>query len=27
VIKDNFVDKAALCQKVTAAVCSAAGIS
>ena len=27
VIKDNFVDKAALCQKVTAAVCTAAGIS
>ena len=27
VIKDNFVDKAALCQKVTAAVCAAAGIS
>jgi D-xylose transport system substrate-binding protein len=27
VIKDNFVDKAALCQKVTTAVCSAAGIS
>ncbi len=27
VIKDNFVDKTALCQKVTAAVCSAAGIS
>lgn len=27
VIKDNFVDKNALCQKVTAAVCSAAGIS
>jgi D-xylose transport system substrate-binding protein len=27
VIKDNFVDKGALCQKVTAAVCSAAGIS
>lgn len=27
VIKDNFVDKSALCQKVTAAVCSAAGIS
>src|SRR5438034_3653734 len=27
VIKDNFVDKAALCKKVTAAVCSAAGIS
>src|SRR2546422_531391 len=26
-IKDNFVDKAALCQKVTAAVCTAAGIS
>src|SRR6266566_1834934 len=26
VIKDNFVDKGALCQKVTAAVCSAAGI-
>ena len=26
VIKDNFVDKAALCQKVTQAVCSAAGI-
>jgi D-xylose transport system substrate-binding protein len=27
VIKDNFVDKATLCGKVTAAVCSAAGIS
>src|SRR5438552_13234915 len=27
VIKDNFVDKAALCAKVTAAVCTAAGIS
>jgi D-xylose transport system substrate-binding protein len=27
VIKDNFVDKGALCQKVTAAVCAAAGIS
>ena len=27
VIKDNFVDKAALCQAVTAAVCSANGIS
>ena len=27
VIKDNFVDKAALCQKVTAAVCAAAGIT
>src|SRR5438309_4786862 len=27
VIQDNFVDKAALCQKVTAAVCTAAGIS
>src|SRR5437762_3546635 len=27
VIKDNFVDKAALCQKVTTAVCTAAGIS
>src|SRR5438445_7676072 len=27
VIKDNFLDKAALCQKVTAAVCTAAGIS
>ncbi|HEX6349621.1 MAG TPA: substrate-binding domain-containing protein [Candidatus Dormibacteraeota bacterium] len=27
VIKDGFVDKAALCQKVTAAVCSANGIS
>src|SRR5437773_6103216 len=27
VIKDNFVDKAALCQKVTATVCTAAGIS
>jgi D-xylose transport system substrate-binding protein len=27
VIKDNFVDKAALCAKVTAAVCAAAGIS
>jgi len=27
VIKDKFVDQAALCQKVTAAVCAAAGIS
>jgi D-xylose transport system substrate-binding protein len=27
VIKDNFVDKNALCQKVTQAVCSAAGIT
>ena len=27
VVKDNFVDKAALCQAVTAAVCSANGIS
>ncbi|HKW59449.1 MAG TPA: substrate-binding domain-containing protein [Candidatus Dormibacteraeota bacterium] len=27
VIKDNFVDKAALCAKVTAAVCASAGIS
>jgi D-xylose transport system substrate-binding protein len=27
VIKDNFVDKATLCAKVTAAVCAAAGIS
>ena len=27
VIQDNFVDKTALCQAVTAAVCSAAGIS
>jgi D-xylose transport system substrate-binding protein len=27
VVKDNFVDKAALCQAVTAAVCTAAGIS
>ena len=27
VIKDNFVDKAALCAKVTTAVCAAAGIS
>jgi len=27
VIKDNFVDKATLCQKVTAAVCTANGIS
>jgi D-xylose transport system substrate-binding protein len=27
VIKDNFVDKTALCQAVTAAVCTAAGIS
>ena len=27
VIKDNIVDKTALCQKVTAAVCTAAGIS
>ena len=27
VVKDGFVDKAALCQAVTAAVCSAAGIS
>lgn len=27
VIKDNFVDKSALCQAVTAAVCSANGIS
>ena len=27
VIKDGFVDKTALCQKVTAAVCSANGIS
>ena len=26
VIKDNFVDKTTLCQKVTAAVCAAAGI-
>ncbi|MGA8923038.1 MAG: substrate-binding domain-containing protein, partial [Candidatus Dormiibacterota bacterium] len=27
VIQDNFVDKATLCQAVTAAVCTAAGIS
>jgi hypothetical protein len=27
VVKDGFVDKATLCQAVTAAVCTAAGIS